>query len=111
MICMNSALNYTNNYSYDLNSNRVKAQRIVKVLIFMIMDNCAVVQSADDMELWRYVEQFRRLTPVGGREIPARRAPEARMRDFHLFEPHLAAAVQAALRRVISTTGSRGSPR
>ncbi len=76
MICMSSALNYTDGHQFDFNSNHtastqynaigVKAQRIVKVLIFMIMDDCAIVQSDDDMELWRYVEQFRCLTPAGG---------------------------------------------
>ena len=87
------------------------AHQIVERLKNMITEVEMVGKRMDGMDLWRYVEQFRRLTPAGGREIPARRAPEARMRDFHLFEPHFAAAVQAALRRVISTTGSRGSPR
>ncbi len=31
----------------------VKAQLIVKVLIFMIMGDYAVVQRLDDMELWQ----------------------------------------------------------
>ena len=44
--------------------NAVKAQLIVKVLIFMITDDYAVVQRLDDMESWQYVEQFRHLTPA-----------------------------------------------
>lgn len=89
----------------------VKAQPIVKELNFMIRYDSAVVQRSSDMQLCQYVIQFWGLMLAGGREIPALCAPGARMRDFHLFEPHFAAAVQAALRRVISTTGSRGSPR
>ena len=46
--------------------NAVKAQLIVKVLIFMITDDYAVVQRLDDMESWQYVEQFRHLTPALG---------------------------------------------
>ena len=37
----------------------MKAQPIVKVLIFMITGDCTVAQSADDMELWRRLRRER----------------------------------------------------